>query len=211
VAATLSRVRIAGQAAALARRRGVEAITVRSVASALRVTPMALYRHIGSAAGLRQAALEVMLLDVPVPPARGAARARLRRWAHAARAALARYPGLADALLTDWPSLVQGCRIVESLLAVAAVETDDVDRQVAIANALFVYVVTRVHAERAVTRGLHDGRTRALPAVRRAPERFPRLAEAAPCFAVVDTDAHFERGLRALLDGLLDATAEPVG
>ena len=195
----VSRATIVRAARTIARRRGIGAITTRSVAAALGVTPMALYRHVGSSAGLRVATLDSLLADVVPPPTGGTVTARLRAWAHGARAVLIRYPGLADAVLTEWVALPEGCRIVEGLLAVASDRTDDDDVVVAIANAVFVYVLTRVMAERAVLAG---GRRRTLPAVTAEPDRFPHLFRVQGRFASIDTDRHFGLGLEALLAGL---------
>ncbi|MGZ6999302.1 MAG: TetR/AcrR family transcriptional regulator, partial [Acidimicrobiia bacterium] len=70
-ARTISPVAIARAGAWVARRAGFDAVTVRAVATRLGVTPMALYRHVGSAAGLRSATLEFVLLEVPPPPVDG--------------------------------------------------------------------------------------------------------------------------------------------
>ncbi len=202
----VSRAAIVRAARTIARRRGIEAITTRSVAAALDVTPMALYRHVGSSAGLRLATLDFLLADVRPPPPEGTVTARLRVWAHGARAVLIRYPGLADAVLTEWVTLSAGCRIVESLLAVVSDGTDDDEVVVGIANAVFVYVLTRVMAERAVLAG---GRRRALPAVTAEPDRFPHLVRVQGRFASIDTDRHFGLGLEALLAGLAGEGARP--
>lgn len=90
--------------------------------------------------------------------------------------------------------------MIEGLLEVAAVHTENPREQVAIANAVFVYAVTRAIAERAV---LARGRERKLPAVDAAPHRFPLLAGVRHQFRTIDTDRHFTIGLDALLDGLL--------
>ena len=94
--------------------------------------------------------------------------------------------------------------MVEGLLGVAAIHTPHSREQVAIANAVFVYVLTRVIAERAV---LARGKERRLPAVESEPLKFPRLAKVQQQFRAIDTDRHFGIGLDALLDGLLGAAS----
>lgn len=196
--ATKAAIERAGRA--VLRREGVGGVTMRAVAGRLDLTPMALYRVVDTADDLRMLAVDSALREIADPAGRGTVEDRLRDWATAARGALARYPGLAEACLTDWPSLPEGARILESLLAVAADHTDVGREQVAIANAVFVYVLTRVIAERAV---LARGRRRKLPAVEADPARFPRLAAAQGYFAAIDTDRHFAIGIDALLSGLL--------
>jgi len=184
----------------IARRGGIDAVTVRGVAAALDVTPMALYHHVGSASGLRLATLESILADVRPPFGDGPAAEQLRTFALQARSVLRRYPGAADAVLTSWPDLVQGCRLMEWLLATAATVTKRADRRVDIANGVFVYVLMRVVVERAALAG---GRERKLSMVDAHPERFPHLVELQRRFARLDTERHFSVGLNALLDGLM--------
>ena len=196
----LSPVGISRAGARVARRDGVDGVTMRSVAAAVGVTPMALYRCFDSADAVRSAAVSAALERVPNPPIEGSVSARLSAWAHTARRRLRATPGLATACLTDWPELREGCRMIEGLLAVAAVHTENPREQVAIANAVFVYAVTRAMAERAV---LARGRERTLPAVDAEPRRFPLLSKVQHQFRTIDTDRHFTIGLDALLDGLL--------
>src|SRR5690349_1820930 len=124
----------------IARREGLDAVTVRAVAAALHVTPMALYHHIGSAAGLRLATLDAILLQVRTPPDGTTPKDQLRSFATETRAVLARYPGAADAVLTSWPQLGQACRLMESLLTAAAGATGRKERRVDIANGVFTFV-----------------------------------------------------------------------
>ncbi len=196
----ISRVAVARAAARIVRRDGLDAVTVRAVADALAVTPMALYRHVGSAAGLRTATLELILLEVKAPPPEGRVTERLRVFAHEARTVFGRYPGVAEAVLTDWPRLLQGARIMESLLATAAGATRSTARRVDIANAVFVYVLMRAVAERSVLAG---GRRRSIPTAQAHPDRFPELAAAQGYFAEIDTDRHFAIGIDALLRGVV--------
>jgi AcrR family transcriptional regulator len=198
----ISRTTVARAGARIVRRGGMDAVTLRAVADVVGVTPMALYRHVDDADDLRLATLDYVLGEVASPAPDGAVRDRLGGFARATRSVLGRYPGSARAMLTDWVALNQGTRIMESLLAVAAEHSPDPDRQVEIANAVFVYVAMRLMAEEAV---LVRGRRRSLPAVAAHPERFPRLVETQARFGTIDTDRHFEVGLAALLDGLLDS------
>ena len=196
----ISPVSVVRAAARLVRRDGLDAVSVRAVAASLDVTPMALYRHVGSAAGLRTATLEFILLEVKAPPPEGRVTDRLRVFAHEARAVFGRYPGVAEAVLTEWPRLLQGARIMESLLATTADATRSRARRVDIANAVFVYVLMRAVAERSVLAG---GRRRGIPTAQAHPDRFPELAAAQGYFAEIDTDRHFAIGIDALLRGMV--------
>jgi AcrR family transcriptional regulator len=192
----MTRTSIAKAAAAVVRKRGLDALSVRSVAERLGVTPMALYRHVGSADGLRTATLEYIVLGVNGPPVEGTASDRVRRFAVEAGALLERYPGVAMALLTEWTRLVQGARLLESLLVVTAEVSDDTDQQIELAYAVFGHVLVRVEIERA-TRA--TGRGQSIPIVAAHPERFPRLRTAQGRFEHVDLDRHLARALDALL------------
>lgn len=196
----IGRMRAARIGASVVRREGADGVTMRRVADGLGVTPMALYRCFDSSEDLRLASVSCALERIPDPPVEGSVRDRLRAWAQVARNRLRVTRGLADACLTDWPRMAEGCRIMEGLLAVAAEHTADPAGQVEIANAVFVYVLTRAIAERAV---LDRGRKRTIPAIARHPERFPRLSSNQAAFSTIDVDHHFAVGLDALLDGLV--------
>ena len=202
LARKLHPVQIARAGARVVRRDGVDGVTMRSVAALVGVTPMALYRCFESSEALRRASVSTALERVPDPPTGGSPRERLAEWATTARRRLRPTDGLAAACLSDWPELREGCRIIEGLLGVAADHTADRREQVAIANAVFVYVTTRVMAERAV---LARGKERTLPAAAENPKRFPRLIQAQSQFTTIDVDRHFAIGLDALLDGLLNS------
>lgn len=166
---------------------------------------MGLYRHIGSSDELRHAALDAALMQVGVPASEGSVHDRLWDWSVATRRVLRRYPGLSEACLTEWVSLRHGCRMMEGLLWVVRDHTADDGEQVAIANAVFVYVLSRVVVERAV---LAAGRRRSLPAVDAEPRRFENLRRVQSRFSTINVDSHFEIGLDALLSGLLDSSAQ---
>ncbi len=195
----IGRIRAARVGASVVRREGVDGVTMRRVADGLGVTPMALYRCFDSSEDLRLASVSCALERIPDPPLEGSVRDRLGKWAQVARPRLRVTRGLADACLTDWPKMAEGCRIMEGLLRVASDHTTDPGRQVEIANALFVYVLTRAIAERAV---LAHGRKRTIPAIARHPERFPHLASNQAAYSTIDPDDEFAAGLRALLDRL---------
>lgn len=188
---------IAAAASHLIRRQGVEGVSMRAVATALGVTPMALYGHYDSSAALRRAGVSVALRVVRPPPFDGSVETRLREWAHAARRVLRRYPDLAAVCLTGWPELPEGCRIMEGLLAVAADHTTRSADQVGIANAIFEYVLTRVIAERAA---MARGSRWTAPAAEARPRQFARLVRMQGEFRTLDAERDFALGLEALLE-----------
>jgi len=190
----LTRDHLADAGARLVRVDGLDALSLRAVAAALDVTPMALYRHVDDADDLTLAVLDRLLAALPDVPAGGPWPDRYRRWAHAARAALTPYPGLARHVLQHWTELDRPLAVVEQLLGAR----DDV----AAANAVFTYVLMRVDAEQAI---------RAAGTVQRRLRRLgpdhPRLRANAAQYAVARFDEHFAHGLDALLLGLAKGPA----
>src|SRR5918912_1130108 len=86
----------------LAREGGVDAVGVRAVAGVLGVTPMALYRHVGSSDALHGAVIEALLVDLPRAGTGDDWQADVRAWAHAARTVFGRAPGLSRYVLLHW-------------------------------------------------------------------------------------------------------------
>jgi AcrR family transcriptional regulator len=88
----MSRRLIISTAQAIAEKQGVDAVTMRRVAEGLRITPMALYRHIADKDDLLRALLDRSHVDMPPPGLPVDPRVRLLalvRWHHAS---LARHP-----------------------------------------------------------------------------------------------------------------------
>jgi AcrR family transcriptional regulator len=166
--------------ARLARERGLDSLGIRSLAARLRVTPMALYRHLADSEALTTAVLETLLAELPLAPSGGPPLQRLR----------------AHHLLLHWFELPRALEAVESLLAAA----EDLGLRgfeaVAAANAVFTFVLMRVELEEALRAG--NVMNRKLPALR----GLPRLSKNAAEYRVARIDAHFDYGLDLLLKGL---------
>ena len=69
--AELDRPRIAAAALRVADERGASGFTMRAVAEALGVTPMALYHHVADKAGLVALAVDAAICESPLPPPTG--------------------------------------------------------------------------------------------------------------------------------------------
>jgi AcrR family transcriptional regulator len=187
---------VVGAGAALAREKGFAALGVRALAARLKVTPMALYRHLPGGEALSAAVLDALLLELPVLPSAGAPLEQLKAWAFAARAALQTCPGLAHHLLLHWFELSRTLEVVESLLGAADALGLRGFEAVAAANVVFTFVLMRVTLEES----LRDANVlqRKLPALR----GLPRLSRNAAEYRVARIDAHFDYGLTLLLEGL---------
>lgn len=110
-------------AISIADERGLDAVSMRSVAELVGVTPMALYPHVGSKAALLDGMIGRLLGQlVPEPGAPGAPDGldgpeRLRRVARGARAMALRHPWAAGLVFTQ-PTLAPGSlRVVDLIYA----------------------------------------------------------------------------------------------
>jgi TetR/AcrR family tetracycline transcriptional repressor len=196
VRATLDRPAILCAGCQLARRDGVEALGVRSVARVAGATPMALYRYVSDADDLRDAVLARLCESLPAGPD---SVEDLTRWAHAFRAWLIDVPGLSRLVLIRWFELPSLLDMVETLLEVfSRVGLQGFDL-VAAANSLFSYVLSRGQLEEAVrASGVH----RPLPWENGDASR-PLLNSLRDEYEVARLDEHFDFGLELLLRGLL--------
>ena len=78
----------------LADENGLAAVTMQSVAEMLGVTPMALYHHVANKADLLDGLVELLLTDVPLPPATMEWRERLAWMGRALRGTAQRHPAV---------------------------------------------------------------------------------------------------------------------
>src|ERR1700744_3546847 len=76
----------------IADRRGLEAVTMQAVASALEVTPMALYRHVADKADLLDGLVESLLSEFPLPARELAWDQRLRELGRSIREIARKHP-----------------------------------------------------------------------------------------------------------------------
>jgi AcrR family transcriptional regulator len=182
----------------LVRRDGWAAVSVRSLADELGVTPMALYRIGPDADGLRQ-----LVADAAAPPVERSAPGDplvevLRTWATHAYRELADLPGLAGYVVMQWTELPAWLDIVEDLLAAAADEGLAGEDAVATVNAVFAYVLVRAQLRDAA----RTAPQRTLAPLTTNPTRYPHITATTPEFTTRQTQKHFTFGLTALLTGL---------
>ena len=188
---------LASAGLAVAGREGWAAVTLRTVADELGVSPMALYRVADDAEQLRRLVADAAATPV-AGDGSGPLAAALRDWALAAHRDLCRRPGLAGYVVAHWTELPAWLDVVEALLARAAGEGRDDGDGVATVNAVFAYVLVRAQ--------LHDGLAgaprRQLQPLRDHPDRYPQIRRQRAEFARARVDEHFRFGLDALLAGL---------
>jgi AcrR family transcriptional regulator len=106
----LNRDRVLQGAVALADRAGLTALTIRSLAEALGVKPMALYHHVPNKDAILDGIADLVFGEIEPPTIGGEWRAEMRRRADSARAALRRHPwaiGLLESRTSPGPALLR--------------------------------------------------------------------------------------------------------
>jgi AcrR family transcriptional regulator len=88
----LSRERVLRAAIAHADARGLDALTMRTLAEMLDVAPMTLYRHVANKDDLVDAMVDVVFSEIGVPPGGGDWQTSMRKRAVSVRDALTRHP-----------------------------------------------------------------------------------------------------------------------
>lgn len=201
---------LAAAGLAVVRREGWAAVTMRSVAAELGVSPMALYRVVPDAEQLRRLVADAAAAGVGPMTGMTVRSAslpeQLRSWAVAAYAELTGYPGLASYLVLQWTELPGWLDVVESFLEVADAAGLSDDDGVATVNAVFAFVLVRAQ--------LHDAAAaaprRVLAPLAGDPARYPQLRRTRAEFATARTDRHFRFGLDALVAGLATGLDDPL-
>ncbi|OIK26566.1 TetR/AcrR family transcriptional regulator [Streptomyces malaysiense] len=207
VPAPLNRERIVRTAIRLADEDGLEAVSLRKVATALGVGPMRLYSYIAS----KEELLDLMVdgAYAEMRPVGDGWREVLRSLAETTRQAAHDHEWLAD-LLGGRPQLgPHALAVGETVVArLEGVSLDDIMPVVAAVNAYVIGAVRREIAERRAERatGMDERRWQAAlgPYLERtfATGRFPALATVVRDAAHLDADDTFLTGLDFLLDGI---------
>lgn len=90
--ARISRAQVLDATLAIAEQRGLQGVSMRSVAARLDVTPMALYRHVRDKEDLLNGLVERLLAELPIPDRDLPWDERLRAMAQSLRETAARHP-----------------------------------------------------------------------------------------------------------------------
>jgi AcrR family transcriptional regulator len=181
---------------AVVRREGWGAVTTRSVADELGVTPMALYRVIADADELRHRIADAAASAIQPEPGATSLDESLRTWAIDAHRHRGGLPGLAAYVIPIWTELPHWLDIVEIFLVRAEAAGLTGDPAVAKVNAMFAYVLARSQFREQVSPA------RALTPVHTEPDRYRLIAANREQFATAHVEPHFRIGLEALLRGL---------
>jgi TetR/AcrR family transcriptional regulator, tetracycline repressor protein len=212
----LTRERVVTHALSIIADDGVEALTMRTLATRLGVVPGALYRHVRNKTQLHDLVLDGVLaeVDTDLDPTLAWTQ-QLTLLAHRLRAVLDRHPGVATLLKTRDPLGPHALALAEAILAPLHTAGFP-DHQAGLAYFLLVdYTIgfavassrTSVNEQRvrdAATRTQLHEFFRSLPA-----DRFPTLVALGEHVWLDNRDERFTTGLDTLVDGLARARQAP--
>jgi|tagenome__1003787_1003787.scaffolds.fasta_scaffold20897352_2 AcrR family transcriptional regulator len=187
----LGREEIVAGAMRVTKEVGLDRLTMRALATELRVTPMALYHHVPNKDALLQLVADAVIGEIDVPPPDvGPWDVRLAALAHELRARVSAFPGVGAYLLGSDVLTPGTDALVTS--SVAMLESAGFSaRDAALAfTAVHNYLLGRLSVE-ASLRGLRLAKLRAT-----------RAGMPEPPGARLPADDYFDYGLAALLRGL---------
>jgi AcrR family transcriptional regulator len=212
----LTRERVVTEALAVIAEDGVQALTMRSLASRLGVVPGAVYHHVRNKQQLQDLLLDSVLaeIDVHLDPSMGWAD-QLKLLAHRLRQVLEAHPGVAAILKTRDPlgphSLALAEAFLEPLQAAGFGEREAglaffllVDYAIGFAVSSASTSVNEQRVRDPATRSQLHQFFRSLP-----PDRFPALVALGEHVWVDNRDERFTAGLDALVAGLEHARNAP--
>jgi AcrR family transcriptional regulator len=204
----LTRERVVAEALAAIAQHGVDALSMRALATRLDVVPAALYRHVRNKEQLHDLVLDEVLAEVETRVEEHAPwTGRITELAHRLRAVLEAHPGIAGLLKTRDPLGPHSLALAEAFLAPLH-QAGLPPREAGLAYSL-IYGYTLGFAldgpSSVNEQRVHDAATRAdLHAFLSAlpPDRFPTLVAVGEHVWVDNRDERFTTGLATILHGL---------
>jgi TetR/AcrR family tetracycline transcriptional repressor len=188
----LTRSRVVRTALRLVDEHGLPALTMRALATELRVSPMALYNHVRDKDELIDLMVDLMLGEVDLCPIAGDWVTQMRALVCSYHHALTAHPGLARVYSTDVRIGPHGLRIMERGLGLLVQAGFSAPEAADAFFALFTY-----------TAGYHQmGRVDARDYSAMPPEQVPFITAVTTHLSGVHYRGRFEYGLDALLTGL---------
>jgi AcrR family transcriptional regulator len=214
----LTRQRVVAEALAVIAQDGVQAMSMRALATRLRVVPGALYHHFGNKQQLQDLVLDGVLAEVDFHTNPSLAwTEQLKILATRLRQVLEAHPGVAGILKTRDPLGPHSLALAEAFL-LPLQTAGFADREAGLAFFLLIdYTIgfavssprTSVNEQRvrdtAIRTQLHEF-FRSLP-----PDRFPALVAPGEHVWLDNRDERFTAGLQVLVDGLDHARRSPTG
>lgn len=205
----LSRESIAAGALALADREGLDAVTIRRLATENSVTPMALYWHFADKDAVLDGIAEQIFASVELPePTTEPWDVQLRAILVALLATIRPHPLVADLLASRVMKSPPGLALAEHVIGMLRSAGFTPDGASQTAAFLLCSIVTLVTSEPGKTSPLSGDAKDEMVRAKRAqldsldPKRFPSLRESAEFFLFCDDeDAYFTRGIDFLVAG----------
>ncbi|MEU6169742.1 TetR/AcrR family transcriptional regulator [Streptomyces tanashiensis] len=197
---SLSLDRLAAAALAVIDRDGLAALSMRTVAKELGMSPMGLYRYVSDREELEGLVVDRVLGSVDAAPPTSDApwRDRIETMAGRLRDAVARHPEAVPLTLAHRHHAAAGLRWSETVLGILAEAGIDGRQRVVALRALHGYVTGAIQLEHlGPLAGEGTATIAALPE-----DRFPHLTETARAAGELGPDQEFFGGLRLLLRGL---------
>ncbi|MFF9726706.1 TetR/AcrR family transcriptional regulator [Streptomyces gardneri] len=199
---SLTQGQLAAAAVAVIDRDGLAALSMRTVAKELGMSPMGLYRYVADRDELEGLVVEHVLGSVDAtPPAAGAPwQERIEIMAGRLRDGVAAHPEAVPLTVTHRHRSLAGLRWSETVLGILTEAGIDGGRRVVALRALHGYVTGAIQLEHlGPLAGEGTAVIAALPE-----DRFPHLTETARSAGGIGPDEEFFGGLRLLLRGLGD-------
>ncbi|WP_020521833.1 TetR/AcrR family transcriptional regulator [Catelliglobosispora koreensis] len=188
---------IAAAALAVIDRDGLSALSMRTVATELGLTTMAVYRYVKDREQLERLVVDLVLGDLDVtPPARAKWQKQLTVLLDRARHAVSAHPGITPLTLAHRQSSDGVRRLGEAILSVLAHAGFSGHKRVIAFRALLSYLIGSLLTQHLGS--LSGPGTASLE----AQQLYPMLAETASMARSVSADLEFHGGLELILSGL---------
>lgn len=195
---SLTPARIATAALAVIDRSGLDALSMRAVATELGMGTMSLYRYVDDRGEVEALVVDLVLQGGDGAPPPGSAHHRLSALADRVRVAVSGHPGVVPLLLTHRHRAPSSVRWGESVLTVLTEAGFTGTRRVVAFRAFLSYVFGALQVERlGPLEGAGTAALAALPA-----DEFPILTRTARDAGSVGSEQEFRQGLDIVLRGL---------
>lgn len=199
----LTRERIYAAALRMVDARGLQMLSMRTLAAELGVTAMALYRHAPSKAALLDGLLDLVVQEMETSlQAAGEWEEQVLAMARAFRRTMLAHPGVLPLFSTRPAASMQSLRTFERLLAVLRQAEFDDRTLVHAYYTLFTYAMGFVMAEVVRAQNGHGGTEAGCDPYETLPgDEFPLVLGLTPHVEMFGEE-QYEFGLRVILDGL---------
>jgi AcrR family transcriptional regulator len=206
----LSRERVLRGAIAVADSAGVRALTIRSLAAELGVTPMSVYYYVANKSEILDGIVDEVFSEIELPPGDGDWRSEIRRRASSARQVLSRHPwaiALLESRKTPGPATLRHHDAMIGTLRNAGFSVEMTAHAYALLDS---YVYGFAIQEAALPFDGPETATRVTePIMERFPAgEYPHLVEMATEYILqpgYDFGNEFEFGLNVILDALTNS------